>query len=403
MKILIYGINFSPELTGIGKYSGEMADWMVESGHSVRVVTAPPYYPNWKISKEYKNCFSRSLWGKIEVTRCPLYVPSSPSAVARILHLLSFSVSSLIPLLRNFWWKPDVVILIIPTIFCSLQTILLAKITGAKSIVHIQDYEIDAMFGLSMLSNKLIKKIAFWFEGIVLNLFDNVSSISEAMVNRARSKGVDRSKLLFFPNWSDEIETFPDSESNYEFLDGLSVSSDKKIILYAGNMGDKQGLETVIYVAKELECREDIHFLFVGEGVAKSKLKKLTENMALNNITFSPLVSNENLSVLLASAHCHLVIQKEGAADSVLPSKLTNILAAGGNSVITANPNTSLGHLCHDNKGIAILVNPESVPALAAGIIEALEMPSPNFVALDYAKKSLKKEIILNRFISEIS
>ena len=46
MKILIYGINFSPELTGIGKYTGEMASWLAAKGHDVRVVTAPPYYPD---------------------------------------------------------------------------------------------------------------------------------------------------------------------------------------------------------------------------------------------------------------------------------------------------------------------------------------------------------------------
>lgn len=49
MKILLYGINYSPELTGIGKYSGEMARWLAEQGHEVRVVTAPPYYPDWKV------------------------------------------------------------------------------------------------------------------------------------------------------------------------------------------------------------------------------------------------------------------------------------------------------------------------------------------------------------------
>ena len=57
MRILIYGINFSPELTGIGKYSGEMADWLSNRGHEVRVITAPPYYPEWSIRKEYKNFF----------------------------------------------------------------------------------------------------------------------------------------------------------------------------------------------------------------------------------------------------------------------------------------------------------------------------------------------------------
>ena len=50
MKVLLYGINYAPELTGIGKYSGEMAEWLSQLGHDVRVVTAPPYYPEWKVT-----------------------------------------------------------------------------------------------------------------------------------------------------------------------------------------------------------------------------------------------------------------------------------------------------------------------------------------------------------------
>ena len=49
MKILINSINYSPELVGIGKYTAEMAKWLVEEGHDVKVVTAPPYYPEWKV------------------------------------------------------------------------------------------------------------------------------------------------------------------------------------------------------------------------------------------------------------------------------------------------------------------------------------------------------------------
>ena len=57
MKILIYGINFSPELTGIGKYTGEMTDWMHNNGVDVRVITAPPYYPEWKVGRILnRNC-----------------------------------------------------------------------------------------------------------------------------------------------------------------------------------------------------------------------------------------------------------------------------------------------------------------------------------------------------------
>ncbi len=51
MKILVYGINYSPELTGIGKYTGEMVEWLAAQGHEVRVITAPPYYPQWQVGR----------------------------------------------------------------------------------------------------------------------------------------------------------------------------------------------------------------------------------------------------------------------------------------------------------------------------------------------------------------
>ncbi len=53
MKILVYGINYSPELTGIGKYTGEMVEWLAAQGHEVRVITAPPYYPQWQVGENH--------------------------------------------------------------------------------------------------------------------------------------------------------------------------------------------------------------------------------------------------------------------------------------------------------------------------------------------------------------
>ena len=128
----------------------------------------------------------------------------------------------------------------------------------------------------------------------------------------------------------------------------------------------------------------------------------LTPGDNLPNIVFAPLQPYDDLPALLASADCHLVIQKRGAADAVLPSKLTNILAVGGNALITADPDTSLGLLCSEYPGIATLVEPESVEALIEGIESVLAMPVPNMIATGYACEFLDKDQILNRFLSEI-
>jgi len=401
MRILIYGINFSPELTGIGKYSGEMADWLAGQGHEVRVITAPPYYPEWSIRKEYKNFFSFERGKNLTIIRCPLYVPSKPTAMKRLIHLLSFSISSFFPVLGSAFWKPDVVIQVVPTLFCSIPTLLLTRLVRAKSVVHIQDYEVDAMFELSIAKTSLFKKNAYLIEKKILNCFTVVSTISKGMLDRASRKGIDEKKLLFFPNWS-EVALFENQIKDSKFLIDLGINPEKKLVLYSGNMGEKQGLESVVHAADCFKKNHDVQFIMIGDGVVKEKLEKLSSDLNLTNISFFPLLPYSDLPNILASADCHLVIQKKGAADAVLPSKLTNILAVGGNAVITASSDTTLGSLCVEFPGIAVLVDPESVDALVAGIERALLMPMPNKIAKKYAKEFLNKDMILSRFEKNI-
>lgn len=401
MKVLIYGINFSPELIGIGKYSGEMAYWMANKGHDIRVITSPPYYPSWSIKKDFKNSYSYEKSRNISIIRCPLYVPSKPNTLKRFAHLASFSLSSSIPLLASIFWKPDVVIQVVPTIFCSIQTLIITKLTGSKSVIHIQDFEVDAMFGLSKAESGLVKKISYLLEKKILDSFKIISTISQGMIDRALKKGIDRKKLIFFPNWVD-LDHFKNQQKDNKFLIDLGVSAKKKIVLYSGNIGEKQGLELILYAAKYLEDNSNIQFVIVGEGAIKERLIQLSNELNLANIFFFPILPYNKLPGLLASADCHLVIQKKGVADAVLPSKLSSILAVGGNAVITASRDTTLGILCSEYSDIAVRVEPESVEDLVTGIERALLMPKPNRVAKKYSKDFLDKDMILNRFLKDI-
>ena len=85
MKILLYSMNFAPELAGIGKYSGEMADWLQARGHDVRVIAAPPFFPHWAVFEGYSAWAYRKTTGHngLTVWRAPTWVPSQPRALAR--------------------------------------------------------------------------------------------------------------------------------------------------------------------------------------------------------------------------------------------------------------------------------------------------------------------------------
>ena len=405
MKILVYGINYSPELTGIGKYTGEMVEWMAQQGHEVRVITAPPYYPEWQVGVNYSSWRYRREEGDATVWRCPLYVPKQPSTLKRLLHLGSFALSSFFPLMAQRRWKPDRIIGVVPTLFCTPGMRLLAKLSGARTLLHIQDYEVDAMLGLGMAgkgNGGKVAKLASAFERSGLHNVDNVSTISRSMMNKACEKGVAAEKVIFFPNWS-EVSRFREvPETRVMALrERLGLPAERKIILYSGNIGEKQGLESVITAAEQLREQPWL-FAIVGQGGGKARLEKMAAERGLDNVRFLPLQSYEDLPALLAIGDCHLVIQKRGAADAVLPSKLTNILAVGGNAVITAEPQTELGQLCLDNPGIAVCVTPESVPSLVEGIEQALKMPKRNTIARGWAERSLDKEHVLNQFIADI-
>lgn len=278
MRILVYGINYSPELTGIGKYTGEMVEWMASQGHEVRVITAPPYYPEWKVGERYSGWRYRREQGAATVWRCPLYVPKQPSTLKRLLHLGSFALSSFFPLMAQRRWKPDRIIGVVPTLFCTPGMRLLGKLSGARTLLHIQDYEVDAMLGLGMAGKGKggrVARLASAFERSGLHNVDYVSTISRSMMNKAQEKGVAQEKVIFFPNWS-EVARFRDvTESDARALrTQLGLPDDQKIILYSGNIGEKQGLESVIEAAHQLS-KHSWMFVIVGQGGGKARLEKM--------------------------------------------------------------------------------------------------------------------------------
>jgi colanic acid biosynthesis glycosyl transferase WcaI len=365
MRILIIGINFFPELTGTGKYTGEMAVYLSEKGHEIRVVTAPPYYPQWKIQPGYKSYrYQPEKLANIVVYRCPLWVPRKPTGLTRLLHLFSFTISSLPVVLNQKKWKPEIIISIAPSLFSAFPAQTLAKLTGAKTWLHVQDFELDAAFDLGLLQRKaLIYKIATCIEKRLFKQFDRVSTISQRMLERLHQKSVANEKTVLFPNWIDSNLIMPLTQPNnlrkeWGILDGQVV------VLYSGNMGRKQGLETLVEAARLLTDMHEIVFILCGEGVACSELEESSQGLL--NIRFYPLQPMEKLNELLNLADIHILPQRVDAADLVMPSKLSGMLASGKVVVATASPTSELGSIVSE---VGILSPPEDPMKLSENIL----------------------------------
>ena len=370
MKILLYGINYAPEQTGIGKYSGEMGAWLAARGHDVRVITAPPYYPEWKIGAGYSAWSYRTeKMGGVTVFRCPLWVPKKVTGSARIVHLASFALSSLPVAMRNIFWRPDVVFTLEPPFFCAPAAVLTAACSGATSWLHVQDFEVDAALELGVLKLPGLKSLVLWMEKFITRRFRVRSTISKRMMERLEQKAGTSDGNVFFPNWVDVDAIYPLDRQSV-FRDELGLSAETKVAVYSGNMGMKQGLEIVIEAARLLKDRSDLKFIMCGAGAAYETLRKQAEG--LENIIWMPLQPFEKLNDLLNLADLHLLPQRADAADLVMPSKLTGMLASGRPVLATALPGTQVYELVEK---VGKVVPPTNEQAFAEAILELIDAP----------------------------
>lgn len=364
MKVLLITINYWPELTGIGKYTGEMAEWLAGRGIEVRVITAPPYYPAWRVSPDYSAWrYRRERVGGVDVFRCPVWVPARPSGLKRILHLASFALATLpVALWSGLRWRPDTVFVVEPPLFCAPGALLAARLARGRAWLHVQDFEVDAAFDLGILRSPRLRRWVLAAERWLMCRFDRVSTISDRMLDRLDDKGVPAGRRALFPNWVELDRVYPRSSPSPLRREWELEDSDL-VILYSGNMGEKQGLEVLVEAAERLRTRADIRFLLCGDGAARPRLERLAQG--LGNVLFKPLQPSERLNDLLNLADIHVLPQRADAADLVLPSKLTNMLASGRPVVATASPGTQVAELV---EGCGMVVPPGDSGALADAV-----------------------------------
>ena len=162
----------------------------------------------------------------------------------------------------------------------------------------------------------------------------------------------------------------------------------------------KQGLEIVIEAAEQLKNEPDYQFVIVGTGGNAENLKAAVTAAKLDNIHFKPTQPWELMPAVLAMADLHLVVQKRGIADFVLPSKVSNILSAGGNALVTADLDTELGLLAEEVPGIYTRIDPEDSEVLLIALkrVLASDLPKPNEVARHYALTHLSKDKVIADF-----
>ena len=409
-RILLISHNYSPEPTGIGKYNGEMMEWLANKGFECTVITTFPYYPYWKVQAPYRNRWYKKEViqypkgnSSITIHRCPSYVPLNPTGRKRIIQDFSFWTSM-------FWktfkfimgrQKFDLIITVAPPFHLAYLGLMLKRRNGGKLLYHIQDLQIEAAQELNMLSSKKLFDRIYKIEKDILTKADYISSISEGMINKIKAKA--NKEVFFFPNWADTTYFFPvDARDKLKNKWGYLESD--IVFLYSGAIGEKQGLENVLQTAELLLNNKHVKFIICGSGPYKEKLIQIAERKSLNNIKFLPVQEKELFNEFLNMADYHLILQKANAGDLVMPSKLTTILAVGGVSIVTTSPGTTLYNLISEHN-LGYITTPEDHNSLSALINEL--KPGNDFEtkkenARNYATQYLNIDSVMKDFTDHV-
>jgi colanic acid biosynthesis glycosyl transferase WcaI len=405
MKILVWGINYFPELTGIAVYNTGLCEYLAKCGHDVTALTGFAYYPRWKKQASdrfrlYRRDFisSTEQSPKVQVIRSYLFVPERPNVFLRIIHEFSFVFSSLLILL--FRPKYDLYVIVSPPLLLGFAASIVKLIKGAKFVFHVQDMQPDAAVGLGMVRSGVFIKLLYWLESFSYSQAAFVSGISNEMCRNFLDKGVAQEKIVFFPNWVDRYVL----NSSVDIRAKYALKARTKIVSYSGNFGVKQGLETVIDAAGQLRDCVELVFVMAGEGARFSAIKRQIEELNLGNVILTGVLSNEEHSALLKESDICLVPQVRGSASSFLPSKLLKILAFGRPVLACAEADSPLGRAVVEG-GFGRLIEPGDSKVLADTIANMLSdrnvLEQQSKCGLDYVGQ-FDQDLILSKYINRL-
>jgi glycosyltransferase involved in cell wall biosynthesis len=350
VKVVILGINYAPEPTGIAPYTTGLAMGLAERGHDVLVLTGHPHYPYWKPAAGSSRCRSEEQINGVRVRRLKHRVPRRLSWIGRAAMEFTFGLQ----LLTTRWGRPEVVICVSAPLLAAAMSAVRARLTWRRPAIGIlvQDLysrgiaETGAASGLSARAVRVLESVA-------IRLGDGVVVIHKGFTDDLTEHlSVDIRRIREIRNWSHVGP--PDPSASAAFREAHHWGADEVVVLHAGNMGYKQGLENVV-AAAALAGRSNsrARFVLIGDGNQRASLEAAAAGVPA--LEFLPPVNEEEFPAALGAADVLLVNERPGVARMTLPSKLTSYLNSG-KPILAATDATGFtaGELAASGAGVCV-------------------------------------------------
>jgi colanic acid biosynthesis glycosyl transferase WcaI len=368
MHILLLSTNYWPEQTGIGAFNTWRAEYLASRGHQVTVCTGLPYYPEWKIPREYAGkLISREERNGVTVLRSWLWVPKHVTTIKRVVFEASFLAASFLRALSSS--KPDLLFVVSPPLGLGITANLLSRWWGVPYVFDVEDLQPDAAADLGMLPRPVLP-VLYHMERLAYRHAALLSTLTEGMRQRIISKGVAAEKVVIFPPRADEQLFQLGAAGEGQSFRLVHELDGKFLVVHSGNMGVKQGLEVVLEAAALLKDRKNLAFLLVGSGAMESQLRKRGAALRLDNLKFLPLQSEQRFRELLATTDLALVTQQRTVSDIAFPSKTVTLLSAACPVLASVSAGSEVARVIERSEG-GVVIEPEE-PAILAQTIDRL-------------------------------
>lgn len=368
MRVLILTQWYPPEPAMLLQ---ELAQSLQERSHQVAVLTGFPNYPTGEIYPGYRiRLLQRETLAGVSVVRVPLYPEHSSSGIRRVLNYASFALSAVVlgPLTSS---RPDVIFVYHPPLTIGLPAYVLSRLWRVPFVYQIQDMWPETLSATGMFNNerllRWIGRFAMWVYGKA----HDILVISPGFCQNLVEKGVPSKKIHVISNWVDP-QAYYRAEPDAQLAQELGLAG-RFNVMFAGNMGEAQGLETVIEAAKLLEGDERVQFVLVGDGIALPRLRQLAQQQNLTNVRFLGRFPPQEMPRLYALADTLLVHLKDDPLFRITIPHKTLAYLGSGKPVLAAAAGDVASLIMSTGAGIACA--PENPQALSAAVRSLQAMP----------------------------
>jgi putative colanic acid biosynthesis glycosyltransferase WcaI len=366
MRILILGINYYPEHTSVSPFTTGLSEHLAAQGHSVKVITAFPYYPDWRTWDGYRGRITQKEYlNGVHIRRVLHFIPWKPSRlIERLLHDFSFAVAAFVGGLGE--GKCDVIYCSSPPPAVSLAAYALSRLKRIPYTIKLTDLASEAALATGILRPGPLVGLARKLEDFLYRNAEAVFCLCGAFIDSLRARGIAATQLHRIPDWGD-TENIQPRPGDSSFRAAHNISPGQFLLLHTGNMGKKQDLVNLVRAAELTRHDEQLVWVIVGEGEDRELVESEIQARELWNVRLLPLQPREALCRMYADADALLLNQKASVKDAVIPSKLLTYMSSG--RPVIASVDTGSEAACEIRRAkCGLIVAPEDPAALVEGV-----------------------------------